>query len=174
MLPINGVIRKRIFKVILRSLFIFERRNQDWTYFFAISLSSVRILALFMRWWFRTRRLLSFFDKFCLILSFHIWGIACINWAHWKYMSLSRWYSSFNVCHFLNWQDSFTNWSTKLIFFCENLVKLTIELSIIICLLNHRFLKECLRWFQDLLIDTVSSLAKNFCKRMENVWHRSC
>ena len=53
-------------------------------------------------------------------------------------MSLSRWYSSFNVCNFLNWQDLFINWSTKLIFFCQNLVKLTIELSIIICLLNQR------------------------------------
>ena len=59
---------------------------------FSVSLSSVRILAFFMRWLFRAGRLLSFFVKFCLILFFHIWGSN--NWTHWKYIWLWRWYPS--------------------------------------------------------------------------------
>ena len=85
LLPVKGVVG-----LLLRDEIMIEYIS------LAESLSNVRILACFMRWWFRTRRILSFFDKFCLILSFHISGIACINWTHWKYMWLSRWYSSFN------------------------------------------------------------------------------
>ena len=163
MLPRKGVIRKRIFEVILRSRFIFERWNQDLIYFLRRKcLSNVRILVFFMRWWFRTRRLLSFFVKFCLILFFHFWSIACINWALWKYTSLLRWYASFNVCHFLNWQDSFTNWSTKLIFYCESLVKVTIELSIIIRLLNHRFCER--------MAEMVSGSVDRYCFQFSKIF----
>ena len=108
---------------------------------FVVSFSNVRILAFFMKWWFRTRGLRSFFVKFCLILIFHIWGIGCINWAHWKYV-IFQMVLIFQHLPFLNWQDLFTNWSTKLILFCENLVKLTVELSIMLCFLNHRFCKR--------------------------------
>ena len=143
----------------MRSRFIFEWWNQDWKYTsFAVSLSNDRILALFMRWWFKTRRLLSFFVKFCLIF----FPCMCINWAHWKDMSLSRWYVSFNFCHFLNWQDSFTKWSTKLIFFCENLVKLTVELSIIICFLNHRFYEQ--------MLEMVSGSVNRYCFQFSKIF----
>ena len=115
MLPVKGVFRKQIFKVILEVDLFLRNEIKIGHFSFAVSSSNIRILSLFIRWWFRTRRLLQFFDNFCLILFFHIWDIARINWAHWKCMSLSGWYWYFNVCHFFDWQDSSTNWSTKLI-----------------------------------------------------------
>ena len=60
-----------------------------------------------MRWWFKTRRLLSCFVKICLILFFQVWGIACINWAHWKNMSLSRKNSSFKTCSTVKFEKNF-------------------------------------------------------------------
>ena len=128
----------------------------------AVSLYNVGILAFFMRWRFRTTRLLSLFIKFCLILFFDFWGIACIDWAHWIYMSLSRWYSSFNVYHFLIWQDSFTNWSMKLIYFWKIFVKLTVELSIIACLLNHRFCER--------MPEMVSGSADRYCFQFSKIF----
>ena len=145
-----------------KDLFLRDKIKTEYISF-AVSLSTIKILAFLMRWWLRTRSLLSFFSiKFCLILFFQVWGITCINWTHWKYMSFSRRYSSFKVSNFLNWKDSFTNWSTKLILFCESLVKLTIKLSIIIFLLNHRFCER--------MSEMVSRFVVRYCFQFSKIF----
>ena len=117
MLLDKGVIRKRILKVTSWNRFIFERQNQDWLYFLRRKVVYARIRGFLLRWWLKTGRLLSFFVKFTEICFPISWVLRVLTVAHWKYMSLWRWYSSFNVCNHLNSQDSFTNWSPKLMFF---------------------------------------------------------
>ena len=129
MLSIKGVTWKQVFKVTLRSQFILSDEIKIEYISLAVSLSNVRSLAFFMGWWFRTRRLLFFFVKFCFSISGVLRVLTDpIDGSH---------LSTFAIF----WIDRirFTNWSTKLIFFCENLVKLTVKLSIIITLLNLRF-----------------------------------
>ena len=95
------MIWKRIFKVILRSLFVFESENQVSIY----SLSNASsILAFLIRRCVRKRRLLSSSIKFCLILIFQKWEVVMggckwevlvyWKWVYWKYVPLPRWYSN--------------------------------------------------------------------------------